>query len=161
MSYESALLAGPRRVVHVGDGAGVFLSAARFFRPSPERPPVHRAEHGEFGLCPVAGERAVRHRLVQVALPARDLHQAGVARDRGQHPRLHLVGVGHHEPPARVGDYGTPDHLGDLQAPPPLVTQRPVTVPPGRYSGPKRPSRTQSWSQDQPCATQIRYSFLY
>lgn len=51
--------------------------------------------------------------------------------------------------------------LGICSAPPPLVTQRPVTVPPGRYSGLNRPSRTQSWSHDQPWATQMRYSFLY
>lgn len=50
---------------------------------------------------------------------------------------------------------------GIWRAPPPLLVQRPVGVPPGTYSVRNRPSRTQSRSHDQPCAVQIRYSLLY
>ena len=76
---------------------------------------VDRAQQRELGVFAVAGERAVRQRRVQIAVVARHLHQAGVAGDRGEHPGLHLVGVGDHQAPALVGDDRLPYHLGDLQ----------------------------------------------
>jgi hypothetical protein len=50
---------------------------------------------------------------------------------------------------------------GTESAPPPVDAHRPVTTPPGRNQGRKRPSRTQASSQFQPLAVMSRESFLY
>ncbi len=76
---------------------------------------VNGAQQGEFGLGAVATEGAGGEVGVEVRAAAGHLHQARVARDGGQHPGLHLVGVGDHQAPPRVGTYGLPDDLGDLE----------------------------------------------
>ena len=76
--------------------------------------PVHRPEQRDLGLGPVAAERVGRERRVQVTAAGR-VGEPVVARHRGQHPRLQLAGVGHHERPARIGHHRAPHHLGDLQ----------------------------------------------
>ena len=67
----------------------------------------------DLGVAPVPAER-VGQRLVEIAGAGRG-GQRLVPRERGQHPRLELRGVGHHQDPAGVGHHGPPQHPRDLQ----------------------------------------------
>ncbi len=88
--------------------------------------PVGRAEDGELRPDPVAVEPVGRDRHVQVAL-GRRRREPLVTRERGQHPRFELGGVGDDEGPAGVGLVGQ-HRLGRRPGPLPHRGGRAVRV---------------------------------
>lgn len=97
--------------------------------------------------------------VVEIAVVVSRRHSS-VARHGGEDAGLELRGVGDHEQPARVRDHRASNLVRQLQRSPPSDAHRPVTTPPGTYTGRNRPSFTQASIQFHPLALSSRDSFL-
>ena len=144
----------PSRADRCGAGAA---RAARL----PRRRAVHRPEHGDLRLCPRRDRAAVDDAGVQVArrAPRRRVRgRAAIAASTRGSSCATSATTSSQPGSARTASRSW---RGSCSAPPPDDAQRPVTTPPGTYTGRNRPSRTHSSSQVQPFADCRRDSFLY
>ena len=109
-----ALLTGPRRGLDVaGRGRETPPQHREQLAGLATGPPVHGGEQRLLGLVPVPAEDAGQS-LIQVTA-GRRLRERAVPRQRGEHTRLELRGVGNHQHPAGIGHHRAAQHPRDLQ----------------------------------------------